>query len=124
MLKAVLLSILIVNAVFCPCEIFAQEQQTRIRGEVEEFLPEQGVVIIDGQEIVIPESERGGWYLEEGDSIEIITKNTGDGLVAVDYDFLWEDEDENEDENKDSDDAYYYEEIEYTEEEETGVAND
>ncbi|MFH1459458.1 MAG: hypothetical protein ABIG64_03680 [Candidatus Omnitrophota bacterium] len=83
-----------ISSIVCVCflmaivcsPIFAQEENT-LKGIVQEVAEDGAYVVIEGQKIMISD-EIEGMDLEEGDEVELIIKETENGPVAVDYNYM------------------------------------
>jgi hypothetical protein len=76
--------------------VHAQEELT-ITGTVEEIAKDGTYIIVDGQKIMTSEEFIEDSYLVEGDRIAVLVNRTSQGLEAVDFDYVFDDEDSSED---------------------------
>ena len=92
MLKVALTGIVAVVFLLAVQHGFAQDEEITIEGNVQSFSSADGILIVDGKQILLPEESKEDWYLEEGDKVRVLVRETDSGLIGIDYDFIWDDD--------------------------------
>ncbi|MCF7916691.1 MAG: hypothetical protein K9L61_02840 [Candidatus Omnitrophica bacterium] len=68
---------------------FGQDNgQVAIQGVIEEISFEGSYLVVDGNKIIAAADFLDDFYLEEGDLVNIIAKNTPDGFEILEYEYV------------------------------------
>ncbi|MFH0731766.1 MAG: hypothetical protein V2A72_02455 [Candidatus Omnitrophota bacterium] len=85
-------------------EVAAQEAVTQeaaaqevVKGTIGEIAADSSYIMVDATKILTTPEFLEDSYLEVGDKVEVIVTKTEQGLSAVDYDYIYDDEETEED---------------------------
>lgn len=93
MIKKVLLVVAVMFAVCAlNCSFAADDTQTVVKGKVESIAADAGNIVVAGQKISVTKEFLEDAYLDVGDEVEITAKKTPQGLEAVNYEYVYEEE--------------------------------
>lgn len=74
---------------------FAQnEKEEIVKGTIQEIAKDGSYIVVDGKKIITTKEFLEESYLEVGDNVEITAQMTKNGLEAVDYRYIYEEEPE------------------------------
>ncbi|MCM8819954.1 MAG: hypothetical protein NC925_04070 [Candidatus Omnitrophica bacterium] len=74
----------------------AEENTTTIKGEIKEIAKDKTYIIVEDTKILTTKEFVDEGYLEVGDKVEITAEKTKDGLKAISYNYIFEEESEEE----------------------------
>ena len=87
-----LLTVVIGLVLLCGLCVAADEATQTITGVVEEVADDGTYVIVSGTRIETSPELADEAYFENGDSVKITATSSGTSLTAVDYEYIYEDE--------------------------------
>lgn len=71
-----------------------QAAQEVVKGTIKEIAPDSSYIVVDATKILTTKEFLEDSYLEVGDKVEITAEKTQQGLKAVDYNYVFEEETE------------------------------
>ena len=66
--------------------------QKSVKGEIKEIAEDGSYILVGDSKILTSEDFLDGSYIEVGDNVEVIAEETEQGLKALDYDFIFDDD--------------------------------
>ena len=80
---------------------FAQEDDSvLLKGKIEQISEDGSYITIDGQKVLIAKELVEEAYFELGDNVEIKAENSQEGLRALSYKYIYDEESEYEDDSE------------------------